>query len=153
MKKMFLRKFGLIAEVMDVGKYLLDLHPHLRTSVANSPNFSMNNFFPTLKKPYYEFLLTKYFYRGNPAESTNITNLTSAGLVSHFSCCHVMAKSGCTNFEFHNIVSNHAPAARFNNSTTNISELMGFIMKSIGSRYDILPQFLKQTIHLYNSQI
>ena len=62
-----------------------------------------------------------------------------------------MENSDCTNFIFHNIVSKNVPAARFNNSTTNISELMGFIMKSNGSWYANMPQFVKQCIQLYNS--
>ena len=55
----------LIAEIMDVGIYLLDLHPHLWTSVANSPNFTMDVFSPTHKKMYYEFLLTRYFFNSS----------------------------------------------------------------------------------------
>lgn len=123
-KEMVVRKFGLIAEVMDVEIYLLDLHPNRWTLVANSPNFPMNTFFQTLNKMYYEFLLTKYFFWGNPVESTNVTNLTLTGLVSHFNCCKVMAKSGCANFAFHNTVSINAPTARFNNFKTKILELM-----------------------------
>ena len=79
--------------------------------------------------------------------------MDAAGLFNHFSCANVMAKTGCAKFEFHKIVSKPAPAPRFNNSTTNISELIGFIMKSNGSRWATLPQFLKQCIRLYNSQI
>ena len=113
----------------------------------------MKVYLSSLKKLYHEFLLIKNFFNSNPAESTNITNFESAGLLSHFNCCNVMSKAGCANFEFHNIVSNDAPAARFNSSKTNILELMGFIMKANGSRYACLPWFLKQYIQLYNSQI
>ena len=97
-KKLVVRNLKLIVEIMNVGIYLLDLHPHLWTSVANSPNFSMEIYSSSLKKMYHEFLLITYFFNSNPTESTNITNLELAGLLSHFSCCNVMAKAGCANF-------------------------------------------------------
>ena len=145
-----------IAEIMEVGIYLLRLHPHLWTSVANSsifPNFFIEVYFLSLKKLYYEFLLINFFFNCNPVKSINIKKNYVEGLFSHFSCANVMAKKGCVKFKFHKIVFNPAPTPRVNNSTTNISELTGFIMESNKFQYAILPQFLKQCIHLYNSQI
>ena len=73
---------------------------------------------------------------------------------NHFRMAHGVARRGVETFEFHNITSNtNTPAPRFINSSTNILELIAWIMKSNGSCWLIIPQFVRQCIHLYNYQI
>ena len=74
-------------------------------------------------------------------------------MFSHLSMAYRMAKRGYEKFEFHKIISKPTPAPRFNNSTTNISEIIAWIMRSNGSHWSTIPQFGRQCIHLYNYQI
>ena len=56
------------------------------------------------------------------------------GVTNHLGMAVRMAETGYDKFEFHKIKSKTTPAPRFNNSTTNISELIAWIIKSNGSR-------------------
>ena len=106
-----------------------------------------------LKPVYYEFLLTKHCFCHNPEENIDIKKMGALGVCRQLIYAYRMVKTGCEKFEFHKIISEPTPAPRFNNSTTNILELMAWIMKSNGSRWSTVPQFVRQCIHLYNFQI
>ena len=139
---------------MDVGIYLLEFHPHLWTSVANTKKFALDKYLLLLEPMYYEFLLTKYFFCPNPDENNiDITTMNTQSLMDRRDMANSMARAGLEKFEFHKIISQPNPAPRFNNSSTNVSELIAWIMKSNGSRWDTIPQFVRQCIHVYNSQI
>ena len=154
-QKLALQNHALVGDVMDVGMYLLEFHPHLWTSVsvANASNFSETDYLERLKPVYYEFLLTKLIYQPNPENNNVISNMNTKGVENHLRMAQGVARRGVETFEFHNITSNATPAPRFNNSSTNISELIAWIMKSNGSRWLTVPQFVRQCIHLYNYQI
>ena len=77
------RNPALVGDIMDVGIYLLEFHPHLWTSVADSSNFSRAKYLLLLKPVYYEFLLTKHFFCPNPEENINIKYMKPVGVLSH----------------------------------------------------------------------
>ena len=79
--------------------------------------------------------------------------MDTKGVKNHLRMAYRVAHRGFETFEFHKITSNTTPAPRFNNSSTNISELKAWIMKSNGSCWCTVPQFVRQCIHLYNYQI
>ena len=79
--------------------------------------------------------------------------MDTKGVENHLHMAKRVAQRGFETFEFHNIISNTTPAPRFNNSSTNILELIAWIMKSNGSRWCTVPQFVRQYIHLYNYPI
>ena len=133
--------------------YLLEFHPHLWTSVANSSNFSETKYLQRLKPVYYEFLLVRFVFQPNPENNHVVSNMDVNGFENHLIMARGLVRRGVETFEFHNITSNAAPAPRFNNSSTNISELIAWIMKSNGARWLTIPQFVRQCIHLYNYQI
>ena len=56
-QRLALENPALIGDVMDVGMYLLEFHPHLWTTVANSSNFSETEYQLFLAPVYYEFLV------------------------------------------------------------------------------------------------
>ena len=138
----------LCGDIMDIGIYLLEFHLHLWTLVANLSHFSQDNYLLLLKPLYYEFMLTKHCFCQHPEGQTDIKIMGAT-----FFNAYRMAKTGCEKFEFHKIISEPTSAPRFNNSTTNTSELMAWVMKSNSSRWSIIPQFVRQCIHLYNPQM
>ena len=145
---------ALISDITDVGIYLLEFNPHLWTSVANTKEFALEKYLLLLEPMHYEFLYIKYFFCPHADEKfIDITTLNKQDWKDRRDCAINMARGEFNKFDFHMIISQPAPAPRFNNSSTNISELFGWIMKSNGFRWDTIPQFVRQCIHVYNLQI
>ena len=87
------------------------------------------------KKSYVDFILTRdFFKRINKDDDTDIYKMSGQDSFKLFlSCLEKAADYYVTNFKFQNIVSDNSPAPRYNTATTNISELMGFIVKANGA--------------------
>ena len=84
----------LISDVMDVGIYLLEFHPHLWTSVANTKKFSLDKYLLLLEPMYYEFLLTKYFFCPNPEDNIDITTMDTLSLMNRRGMACRLAQAG-----------------------------------------------------------
>ena len=76
------KNLALLGDIMDIGIYLLEFHPHLWTLVANSTNFSLEKYLLLLEPKYYEFLLTKYFFCPNPEDNIDITTMDTLSLTN-----------------------------------------------------------------------
>ena len=82
---------ALVGDVMEVGMYLLEFHPHLWTSMANSSNFSETKYLQRLKPVYYEFLLVRFFYQPNPENNHVVSNMNANGVENHLCMAHRVA--------------------------------------------------------------
>ena len=107
------------------------------------------------KKMYVEFILTRdSFNIINKDDGTDINMMTGEDTVKSFcECLEKAVDYYVTNFKFQNIVFDKIPAPRYNTATTNISELIGFIMKTNGARYNNPVLFFKMAIQVYTNQV
>jgi hypothetical protein len=134
-----------LVDCIGVGIYLLDLHPHLWTVIANTEDFSMNNdYYPNHRFLYTTFLACNHFVEG-VSTTKNPNDLTPAQLEA---ILRTTAEKSRTDFDarcdqsplpvqfrYKNIVSDAKPAPRYNNSKTNIGKMFGNLMKQNGARY------------------
>jgi hypothetical protein len=154
---------GHLVDCIGVGIYLLDLHPHLWTVIANTEDFSMNHdYYPNHRSLYTNFLACNHFVE-RVSSTKNPKDLTPAQLEA---ILRTTAEKSRADFEarcdqsplpiqfrFKNIVSDAKPAPRYNNSKTNIGEMFGNLMKQNGARYKNPVLFLHHALRLYNKQV
>jgi hypothetical protein len=154
-----------IVDCIGVGTYLLDLHPHLWTVIANAKDFVLKDDYQSNHRDMYtNFLLCKNLMQElsatkNPNELTAAeldTILGSSRIASKADFrakCHQPPHELQNQFKFKNIVSDSNPAPRYHNSKTNIAEMFGNLMKLNGARYKNPVRFLHHALRLYNMQV
>ena len=83
----------LTIDCINVGTYLLDFHPHLWTSFANSKTFIIQDFYAKHKERYTELLVSLYFYKIFIDDNKDITNMELIEIERCYAECWEKAKS------------------------------------------------------------